>query len=344
MISYSLHLSNKKHALTTTKKVAGASKHNLRQYQSSDYSPEKIIVLRGENNILEDVKQIYHQEFEEALKEYNKGKRSDRQIDDYLQYVSESGKNDVAAEMIIQLGDKEFWIDKSMEQKVKMKEVFQNQIEALEELVPDFKIASAVLHLDEASPHMHIVGVPVATGYKRGLAKQTAKTKVFTMETLSMLQEEMHKKAEEEMEQNPELFAGEEIKTIERGRNSDWSKEYFVHKKEEQFQDLTKEVEILEQSKQEAEDEFVKTITDIAVQKEFMRYAFLEEPKSTIGKMVSAAWKQFKGWWEKQKMPEVEKEARVSIKDRLERAKEESKVMKSKKKIQTIQKNNNQEI
>lgn len=116
---------------------------------------------------MEDVKQIYHQEFEEALKEYNKRKRSDRQIDDYLQYVSESGKNDVAAEMIIQLGDKEFWIDKSMEQKVKMKEVFQNQIEALEELVTDFKIASAVLHLDEASPHMHTVGVPVATGYKR---------------------------------------------------------------------------------------------------------------------------------------------------------------------------------
>ena len=212
--------------------MAGASKHNLRQYQSSDYDPEKIIVLRGENNILEDVKQIYHQEFEEALKEYNKGKRSDRQIDDYLQYVSESGKNDVAAEMIIQLGDKEFWTNKSMEQKVKMKEVFQNQIEALEKLVPAFKIASAVLHLDEASPHMHIVGVPVATGYKRGLAKQTAKTKVFTMETLSMLQEEMHKKAEEEMEQNPELFAGEEIKTIERGRNSDWSKEYFVHKRD----------------------------------------------------------------------------------------------------------------
>lgn len=241
--------------------------------------------------------------------------------------------------MIIQLGDKEFWTDMSMEQKVKMKEVFQNQIEALEKLVPAFKIASAVLHLDEASPHMHIVGVPVATGYKRGLAKQTAKTKVFTMETLSMLQEEMHKKAEEEMEQNPELFAGEKIKTIERGRNSDWSKEYFVHKKEEQFQDLKKEVEILEQSKQEAEDEFVKTVTDIAVQKEFMRYAFLEEPKSTLGKMVSAAWKQFKGWWEKQKMPEVEREARGSIKDRLERAKEESKVMKLRKNNQRIRNN-----
>ena len=110
------------------------------------------------------------------------------------------------------------------------------------------------------------------------------------------------------------------------------------------FQDLSKDVQILEQSKQKAEDEFVKTVTDIAVQKEFMRYAFLEEPKSAIGKMVSAAWKQFKGWWEKQKMPEVERKARVSIKDRLERAKEDSKVMKSKKKIQTIQKNNNQEI
>ena len=69
------------------------------------------------------------------------------------------------------------------------------------------------------------------------------------------------------MEQNSDLFAGEEIKENERGGNTDWSKEYFVHKKEEQFQKLEKDVQILEQSKQEAEDEFVKTVTDLAVKK-----------------------------------------------------------------------------
>jgi len=45
-----------------------------------------------------------------------------------------------------------------------------------------------VVHLDEASPHMHIVGVPMASGYKRGPKKQAAKTKVFTPEILEMLQ------------------------------------------------------------------------------------------------------------------------------------------------------------
>ena len=48
-----------------------------------------------------------------------------------------------------------------------------------------------------------------------------------------------------------------------------------------------------------------------------MRYAFLEIPKSTLVKMVSTAWKQFKGWWKKWNMPKVEKEARVSIKTKL---------------------------
>ena len=78
MVTYTFHLSNKKHALTTTKKVASASKHNLRHYQSNEYCKENIIVLVGGDNILDDVKELYHQEFDSALAEYNQGKRSDR--------------------------------------------------------------------------------------------------------------------------------------------------------------------------------------------------------------------------------------------------------------------------
>ena len=125
MISYSLHLSNKKHALTTTKKVAAASKHNLRQYESEDYCKDNIHVLIGGDNILDDLKEAYHQEFDACLSEYNQGKRSDRQIDDYLKYVSESGKNDVAAELIIQLGDAEFWHDKPPDMWRKMIPIFE---------------------------------------------------------------------------------------------------------------------------------------------------------------------------------------------------------------------------
>ena len=138
MISYSLHLSNKKHALTTTKKVAAASKHNLRQYESPEYCRDNIYVLVGGDNILDDLKEAYHQEFDACLEEYNKGKRADRQIDDYLKYVSESGKNDVAAELVIQLGDAEFWHDKSLEMKKQMLPIFEDQLKHLQELVPDF--------------------------------------------------------------------------------------------------------------------------------------------------------------------------------------------------------------
>ena len=72
MISYTLHLSNKKHALTTTKKVAAASKHNLRQYESPEYCRDNIFVLIGGDSILDDLKEAYHQEFDACLEEYNK--------------------------------------------------------------------------------------------------------------------------------------------------------------------------------------------------------------------------------------------------------------------------------
>ncbi len=63
------------------------------------------------------------------------------------------------------------------------------------------------------------------------MQKQAAKTRVFTQETLTELQDKMHKYAEQEMNEHPEIFEGEDLKEIEEGRNSDWSKEFFVRKK-----------------------------------------------------------------------------------------------------------------
>ena len=58
-------------------------------------------------------------------------------------------------------------------------------------IVPEFKVANAVIHFDETSPHMHIVGVPIKEDYKRGMRKQPAKSKVFTKESLQQIQDEM---------------------------------------------------------------------------------------------------------------------------------------------------------
>lgn len=204
-LSYSFHLSTKSHSVSTTGKVLKVSRHNLRQYKSDHYDQEMINIIRGsETSILEDVKRVYHEEFDNALERYNKGKRADRVISDYLKHVSES-RGDVACEIIIQIGDRDFWDDVRQKgwsiKKIRevMSPIFKSQLDELEKLVPELKIASAVEHYDESSPHMHVVGIPVATGYKKGLSKQVAKTKIFTPERLSHLQDQMREVANKDI-------------------------------------------------------------------------------------------------------------------------------------------------
>lgn len=250
-LAYSFHISNKSHAITTIKKVAATSKHNLRKYKSKDYDRENIQVLRGsKTNILDDIEAVYHQEFDEAVEKYNKKqKRADRKIDNYLHTVSENSKTDLAVEIILQVGDMKFWQDKSPEEKKRMLSVFQKQLEDLEKLVPEFHVANATAHLDEASPHMHIIGVPVATGYKRGMERQVSKTSVFTKDSLSMLQEKMRISAEKEMQDLP-FFSKQTFKPKQKGRNADWSKEYYA------MQDALKKAH-LENAKLRSEQEIL---------------------------------------------------------------------------------------
>lgn len=65
----------------------------------------------------------------------------------------------MACEIIIEIGDMDFWSDKDDKFQKKMTDVFKEQIEDLELVVPNFKIANATIHYDESSPHLHIVGV-----------------------------------------------------------------------------------------------------------------------------------------------------------------------------------------
>ena len=88
-LSFSAHISNKKSAITSKTKLGGVAKHNLRKYKSSDYSASNIVILQGTKNLVSDVKAIYHQEFDAALKDYNeRQKRSDRKIADYFEHVA----------------------------------------------------------------------------------------------------------------------------------------------------------------------------------------------------------------------------------------------------------------
>ena len=175
-------------AIQNAKDLSDVNKHNLRDY---DNQRELIRTIYGTNDIVNDVKQVYAAEFEQARIEYNqKQTREDRKIEDYFKKVCES-QNDIACEIIIELGDMDFWNDKDKEYRLKMIDVYNEQVKDLIKIVPDFKIANATIHFDEVSPHMHIVGVPVSYDCKRGMKKQVVKSKLFTKTTLTQIQDKM---------------------------------------------------------------------------------------------------------------------------------------------------------
>lgn len=175
-------------AIQNAKDLSDVNKHNLRDY---DNQTELIRTIYGTNDIVNDVKQVYLDEFEKARIEYNqKLTREDRKIEDYFKKVCES-QNDIACEIIIELGDMDFWNDKDERYRFKMVDVYNEQVKDLIKIVPDFKIANATIHFDETSPHLHIVGVPVSYECKRGMKKQVVKSKLFTKITLTQIQDKM---------------------------------------------------------------------------------------------------------------------------------------------------------
>lgn len=255
-LAYSIHLGSDKNRSKVAKKVAkgnGSSttsfsnnaiqnaqqlskvnKHNLRDY---DHKTDDIQVVYGTNDLYKDVQNLYQKEFLQAQLEYdNKQTRADRKIGDYFNHISKDSKHDLACELIIELGDMDFWNDKTMDYKKQMTEVYKDQIYKLMEVVPDFKVANAVVHYDETSPHMHLVGIPVKDGYKNGMKKQVAKSKIFTKESLKTLQDKMRAYCIEKF--NEVYVQKATLKKKQKGRNKD------IHVNEmEGYRELKKEQE-----------------------------------------------------------------------------------------------------
>ena len=241
-LSYSLHLSSDKNrkpssknmaknnasgstslsnnAIQNAKQLSRVDKHNYRKY---DNNSELIEIIKGTASLYEDVKNLYLEEFEDARLEYNKEQenkgRNDRKITDYFKKISDNTKNDLACEIIIELGDKKYWDTKDDKFKHKMTNVFKEQLNDLQELVPDFKIASAIIHYDETSPHLHIVGVPIKYKNKNGMSKQVGKGDVFTRDSLRTIQDKMRTLCIASF--NKEYGLNNILKKKEKGRNKD---------------------------------------------------------------------------------------------------------------------------
>ncbi len=280
-LSYSLHLSNDKNkskkarrsvkntetgttslsnnAIQNHQQLSKVDKHNLRKY---DDDKELICTIRGTSSIVEDTKNLYLKLFEDARIKYNeKQTRNDRKIENYFNHISNDNKRDLACEIIIELGDMDFWADKDDKFKKKMVEVFKEQIVDLEEVVPNFKISNATIHFDESSPHLHIVGVPFKDGMKNGMEKQVGKSDVFNKISLKEIQDKMRLYCINSFNRIYNLNYS--LKVKEEGRNVDINvanmNEYKKFKREQekykkQLKELNKKTDELQNKSNEIND------------------------------------------------------------------------------------------
>ena len=194
--------------------------HNNRKYKNIkneeiDLTLSKYnITLKGTKNIYTDMENFYKIEFADALYNYNlKQQRENRKIVDYLTKMEKDTKTNIAVEIIFQMGDKEDWKDKTLEEKQKSTNIFK--IAVLELDKRNIKVVNASLHLDETSPHLHVIAVPIIEGQKRGLEKQVSQNKVITREVIRELREVIEKSFIEEYNRiygtSKELKRGSEI-------------------------------------------------------------------------------------------------------------------------------------
>lgn len=145
----------------------GSVNHNSRKFHAKNTDPERSYLNVEYCN--ENVKDVYHELFDEALARYNeKQTRSDRRIEDYYEKIRSGKQEKPFHEIILQIGDKDNMGAKSENGQLAAK-VLDKYMQDFHQRNPTLRVFSAYLHMDEASPHLHIDFVPYTTGSKRGL-------------------------------------------------------------------------------------------------------------------------------------------------------------------------------
>ncbi len=257
-LSYSFHMGSGKNAINNATDLGKVERHNGREYADyntwkeqngleNSFSKQDNVYLVGNKDLVKNVKDLYKKEFGKAVEEYNKAQtRADRQITNYFNHVSKLKNQQIATELIIQVGSKQDWENLSLKDRQKTLPIFQNQIAKFQADYPDFKIAQAVVHMDESTPHLHVVGIPI--GYSKngkGLSKKIQKSNVFNKKSLTKMQAEMRQQAQRDCRQYLSPYIS--FKDKQRGRNIDYKKEELValntsiYKAKKQLESLNKQ-------------------------------------------------------------------------------------------------------
>ncbi len=145
----------------------GSINHNSRKFHAENTVPE-----RSHLNVeycCENIKDVYHELFDEAVERYNaKQKRKDRCIDDYYEKICTGKQEKLFYEVILQIGNKDDCASDS-ENGVLASKILDEYMKEFQQRNPTLRVFSAHLHMDEATPHLHIDFIPYITESKRGV-------------------------------------------------------------------------------------------------------------------------------------------------------------------------------
>ena len=145
----------------------GSVNHNSRKFHAKNTDPERSHLNVEYCN--ENIKDVYHELFDEALARYNeKQTRNDRRIDDYYEKIRSGKQEKPFHEIILQIGDRNTMGTETEEGQLAAK-ILDEYMQGFQRRNPTLRVFSAHLHMDEATPHLHIDFVPYTTGSKRGL-------------------------------------------------------------------------------------------------------------------------------------------------------------------------------
>ena len=145
----------------------GSVNHNSRKFHAKNTDPERSYLNVEYCN--ESLQSVYHQLFDEAQQRYNaKQKRADRMIPDYYEKIRSGKQEKLFHEVIVQIGNREDMSAQS-ENGALAAQVLDEYMREFQKRNPNLRVFSAHLHMDEATPHLHIDFVPFTTGSKRGM-------------------------------------------------------------------------------------------------------------------------------------------------------------------------------
>lgn len=279
----------------------GSQIHNRREYERiGKPMPDHVDVSRSHENVIlvdRELRQAYEEIFGEALERYNsKQKRADRKIDSYYEHIKKSKNGEkLFYEDVVQWGAKEDF-QNSPETRQRAKEALMGYVSTFEERNPNLKLVGAYIHMDEASPHLHLDYVPVARGYSRGLEMRNSLDKAMKQMGFQPEKESRKNNATKLWKESERAYFGElcrnmglEVEAERKARGSLSVEEYkeareqMIGSIEQERADLTASVSDLKGKEEQARSDAEKAIREAQEARERAETELMRiEPPSAI--------------------------------------------------------------